>query len=50
VYTDRMHIDDLETFFTPMFEYFKKDRKSGEGFGDFCNRVGLESIREVCKH
>jgi sulfite reductase (ferredoxin) len=50
VYTDRMHIDDLETFFTPMFEYFKIDRKSGEGFGDFCYRVGLESIREVCKH
>ncbi len=50
VYTDRMHIDDLETFFTPMFEYFKIDRKSGEGFGDFCHRVGLESIREVCKH
>jgi sulfite reductase (ferredoxin) len=50
VYTDRMHIDDLETFFTPMFIYFKKDRKIGEGFGDFCDRVGLESIREYCKH
>jgi sulfite reductase (ferredoxin) len=50
VYTDRMHIDDLETFFTPMFIYFKKDRKTGEGFGDFCDRVGLESIREYCKH
>ncbi len=50
VYTDRMHIDDLETFFTPMFEYFKRDRKPGEGFGDFCYRVGLDSLREVCKH
>jgi sulfite reductase (ferredoxin) len=50
VYTDRMHINDLETFFTPMLEYFKIDRKPDEGFGDFCNRVGLESIREVCKH
>ncbi len=50
VYTDRMHINDLETFFTPILEYFKRDRQSGEGFGDFCNRVGLESIREVCKH
>ncbi len=50
VYTDRMHIDDLETFFTPMFIYFKKDRQTGEGFGDFCDRVGLESIREYCKH
>ena len=50
VYTDRMHINDLETFFTPILEYFKIDRKPDEGFGDFCNRVGLESIREVCKH
>jgi sulfite reductase (ferredoxin) len=50
VYTDRMHINDLETFFTPILEYFKRDRKPEEGFGDFCNRVGLESIREVCQH
>ncbi|WP_309732273.1 sulfite reductase, ferredoxin dependent [Chamaesiphon sp. OTE_75_metabat_556] len=50
VYTDRMHINDLETFFTPILEYFKRDRKSGEAFGDFCDRIGLESIREVCKH
>lgn len=50
VYTDKMHIDDLETFFTPILEYFKRDRQSGEGFGDFCNRVGLAAIREVCQH
>jgi sulfite reductase (ferredoxin) len=50
VYTDRMHINDLETFFTPILNYFKIARKPDEGFGDFCNRVGLESIREVCKH
>jgi sulfite reductase (ferredoxin) len=50
VYTDRMHINDLETFFTPILEYFKIDRKPDEGFGDFCNRVGLASIREVCQH
>ncbi len=50
VYTDKMHIDDLETFFTPILTYFKQDRKPAEGFGDFCDRVGLASIREVCKH
>jgi sulfite reductase (ferredoxin) len=50
VYTDKLHIDDLETFFTPILEYFKLDRKPDEGFGDFCDRVGLESIHEVCKH
>jgi sulfite reductase (ferredoxin) len=50
VYTDKMHIDDLETFFTPILTYFKQDRKSGESFGDFCDRVGLKSIREFSKH
>jgi sulfite reductase (ferredoxin) len=49
-YTDKMHIDDLETFLTPIFTYFKNDRHTGESFGDFCDRVGLESIRSVCKH
>jgi sulfite reductase (ferredoxin) len=50
VYTDKMQIDNLETFFTPILTYFKQDRKSGEGFGDFCDRVGLEAIREFSKH
>jgi sulfite reductase (ferredoxin) len=50
VYTDKMHIDDLETFFTPILTYFRQDRKPSEGFGDFCDRVGLESIRKFSKH
>jgi sulfite reductase (ferredoxin) len=47
-YTDKMHINDLETFLTPIFTYFKQDRKKSESFGDFCDRVGLDSIREFC--
>jgi sulfite reductase (ferredoxin) len=47
-YTDKMHINDLETFLTPIFTYFKQDRKKGESFGDFCDRVGFDSIREFC--
>jgi sulfite reductase (ferredoxin) len=45
VYTDRMHINDLETTLEPIFVYFKQDRKPEERFGDFCDRVGLASIR-----
>lgn len=26
--------------------YFKQDRQAGESFGDFCDRVGFEAIRE----
>ena len=50
VYHERMHIDTLEEFFTPIFTYFKQDRKPSEAFGDFCSRVGLQSIREFSKH
>jgi sulfite reductase (ferredoxin) len=44
-YTDKMHINDLETFLTPIFSYFKQDRQVGESFGDFCDRVGFDKIQ-----
>lgn len=44
-YVDKLHVNDLEVGLEPIFVYFKKDRQAGESFGDFCNRVGLESIR-----
>ena len=28
-----------------MFAFFKKGRQSGESFGDFCDRMGFEAIR-----
>jgi sulfite reductase (ferredoxin) len=45
-YTDRMPIHELESFLEPIFAYFKQDRKEGESFGDFCDRVGFDAIRE----
>jgi len=45
-YTDRVKHDDLETFLEPIFVYFKKERQTGESFGDFCDRVGFEAIRQ----
>jgi sulfite reductase (ferredoxin) len=45
-YTDRMSIHELESFLEPIFVYFKQERKTGEGFGDFCDRVGFDAIRE----
>jgi sulfite reductase (ferredoxin) len=44
-YTEKMHINDLETFLTPIFAFFKQDRKADESFGDFCDRVGFDKIR-----
>ncbi len=46
VYVDRMHINDLEQTLEPIFAYFKQSRQPGESFGDFCDRVGLEAIRQ----
>ena len=45
-YVDRLHVNDIETGLEPIFVYFKQSRQPGERFGDFCDRVGMEAIRE----
>ncbi|GAA6614314.1 sulfite reductase, ferredoxin dependent [Scytonema sp. NUACC26] len=45
-YMERMHANDLETQLEPIFVYFKQQRKAEEKFGDFCDRVGFDAIRE----
>ncbi|MBX9257233.1 sulfite reductase, ferredoxin dependent [Desmonostoc muscorum CCALA 125] len=45
-YTEKLHHNDLESYLEPIFVYFKKSRKSKESFGDFCDRVGFDAIRE----
>lgn len=45
VYIDNMAIADLETTLEPLFVYFKQNRKKQESFGDFCNRVGFDTLR-----
>lgn len=46
VYLEKLHVDDLETAFEPIFVYFRRSRLSSETFGDFCDRVGLDAIRQ----
>ena len=45
-YMERLHQNELETQLEPMFVYFKESRETEESFGDFCNRVGFDAIRE----
>ncbi len=45
-YMERLHHNDLETQLEPIFAYFKHSRQSEESFGDFCDRVGFDAIRE----
>jgi sulfite reductase (ferredoxin) len=46
VYLEKMPVNDLEAFLEPVFVYFKQNRQPGEGLGDFCDRVGMEAIRQ----
>ncbi|NJN04557.1 MAG: sulfite reductase, ferredoxin dependent [Leptolyngbyaceae cyanobacterium RM1_1_2] len=45
-YVDRLHVDELETGLEPIFVYFRDSRQLGESFGDFCDRLGLDAIRQ----
>ena len=45
-YEQKMPVEELESFFEPIFAYFKQDRKPKESFGTFCGRVGFNSIRD----
>jgi len=45
-YMERLNLNDLETQLEPIFVYFKQSQELGESFGDFCDRVGFDAIRE----
>lgn len=48
-YLEKLADKDLEATLEPLFVYFKQERKQQtepETFGDFCDRVGFESLRE----
>jgi sulfite reductase (ferredoxin) len=46
VYLEKMNLDELEVVFKPVFTFFKINRQLGESFGDFCDRMGLDSIHQ----
>ncbi|MEK0195420.1 NADPH-dependent assimilatory sulfite reductase hemoprotein subunit, partial [Microcoleus anatoxicus] len=43
---EKLHVNDFEAFLEPIFVYFKQKQQQSESFGNFCDRVGLESIRQ----
>ncbi|MEB3182260.1 MAG: sulfite reductase, ferredoxin dependent [Nostocaceae cyanobacterium] len=49
-YVEKLHDNDLESFLEPIFVFFKKSRRRNESFGNFCNRVGLDAIREFTEN
>ena len=44
-FIEKLHIDDLETTFEPIFTFFKQSRLNQESFGNFCDRVGFDALR-----
>jgi sulfite reductase (ferredoxin) len=47
VYIEKMPLQNLEAELEPVFVNFKKSRQPGESFGDFCDRVGFDAIRDA---
>ena len=45
-YTERMPVNDLESFLEPLFVFFRDHRRVGESFGDFCDRVTFDALRK----
>lgn len=41
---DLVPIEQIVPTLTPLLEDYKKNRTSGEGFGDYCQRVGAEKL------
>src|SRR5262249_20907473 len=44
---DLVHRDEIVPTLTPVLEQFKEDRTPGEGFGDFCQRMGLLKLQTM---
>ena len=44
VYKDLVPGEEIVTELVPLLAYFKHERQSGETFGDFCHRKGVEDL------
>jgi sulfite reductase (ferredoxin) len=44
---DKVALRDLAGVLDPLFARYARDRETGEGFGDFCHRIGLPALREA---
>jgi sulfite reductase (ferredoxin) len=45
LYADLVPTEELAERLRPLFLLFREQRQPGEGFGDFCHRVGVERLR-----
>lgn len=49
IYKDLVPHEEVIPTLTQVFRYFRDARESGEAFGDFCHRVGMEELAAKCE-
>lgn len=47
VVAERIRLGEVADVLDPLFALFAASRRSGEGFGDFCHRVGVARLKDV---
>jgi sulfite reductase (ferredoxin) len=47
VIAERLDITALADALDPLFALWAASRVRGEGFGDFCHRIGIEALRQI---
>jgi sulfite reductase (ferredoxin) len=47
VVAERIRLDEVADVLDPLFQIYAARREAGEGFGDFCHRVGIAELREI---
>jgi len=46
LFASNVVLGEIPSLLRPIFESFKAERETGEGFGDWVDRVGFEAVRE----
>ncbi len=49
VFLDLVSVDEIATTLRPVLTHYRENRHLGESFGDFCTRIGLETLRKITK-
>src|SRR5262249_10266794 len=47
LFADKVAFHDIAETLDPLFELFSLSRIAGEGFGDFCHRLGLSALQRA---
>lgn len=49
IYKDLVPEEEVVSTLVPVFTYFKQARNGNETFGEFCERMGVETLRNWCE-